>query len=502
MIVVYFRSSLLGSWDFCQHKTYISYVLGHLEEANAKAVLGTMTHKVLELLALCKKRDQEKGKDDIVDECGLSLPHNFDIWKPSNIKMLCDASFDYYSNKSKKEFSKKDRASIEEWINIVFNHKNGAYDPRKRNIFEAEKHFDLELKKSWASYEYMLNQEKFSTNLRIKGTIDLITSVGNDTIEVIDWKGLPIETKLPTPTGFTTMGEIKIGDTVFDQYGKKCNVVGKSQVKVKDCFKITFDDKTSVVCDNEHLWKLSDGTVKPITELSINDTINIVKTLDVNNQELLTDPYNIGCHQTHTIIGKLLMVLPTINTNKVRTIVSIEPSPACETQCISVNSPDNTYLCTENFIPTHNTGASRKNWATGKIKEYEDFCKDTQLMFYYYALRQLYPNKNILFTINFIRCGGPYTLCFDDEDMVKLEKFIEQRATEMWNTNQPKLLSNKQTDFRCTRLCEYYKNNWPGTDQNMCMFVHNHIKTHGIQNTTEQLMSNGFKIGTYNAPGE
>lgn len=87
------------------------------------------------------------------------------------------------------------------------------------------------------------------------------------------------------------MGEIKIGDTVFDQYGKKCNVVGKSQVKVKDCFKITFDDKTSVVCDNEHLWKLSDGTVKPITELSINDTINIVKTLDVNNQELLTDPY-------------------------------------------------------------------------------------------------------------------------------------------------------------------------------------------------------------------
>lgn len=157
MIVVYFRSSLLGSWDFCQHKTYISYVLGHLEEANAKAVLGTMTHKVLELLALCKKRDQEKGKDDIVDECGLSLPHNFDIWKPSNIKMLCDASFDYYSNKSKKEFSKKDRASIEEWINIVFNHKNGAYDPRKRNIFEAEKHFDLELKKSWGSYEYMLN---------------------------------------------------------------------------------------------------------------------------------------------------------------------------------------------------------------------------------------------------------------------------------------------------------------------------------------------------------
>jgi hypothetical protein len=32
-------------------------------------------------------------------------------------------------------------------------------------------------------------------------------------------------TYLPTPEGWTTMGDIRVGDQVFDEQGKSCNVV-------------------------------------------------------------------------------------------------------------------------------------------------------------------------------------------------------------------------------------------------------------------------------------
>jgi replicative DNA helicase len=40
-----------------------------------------------------------------------------------------------------------------------------------------------------------------------------------------------------------------------------------------------------------------------------------------------------------------------------RVITSIEPGPDVETACIGVDSPNHVYLCSEWFIPTHNTGS-------------------------------------------------------------------------------------------------------------------------------------------------
>src|ERR1019366_10034823 len=38
-------------------------------------------------------------------------------------------------------------------------------------------------------------------------------------------KALSLDTPIPTPTGWTTMGALKVGDVVFDERGKPCNVV-------------------------------------------------------------------------------------------------------------------------------------------------------------------------------------------------------------------------------------------------------------------------------------
>ena len=41
-------------------------------------------------------------------------------------------------------------------------------------------------------------------------------------------KQLSLDTPIPTPDGWSTMGELKIGDTVFDEKGKQCHVVARA----------------------------------------------------------------------------------------------------------------------------------------------------------------------------------------------------------------------------------------------------------------------------------
>jgi hypothetical protein len=62
------------------------------------------------------------------------------------------------------------------------------FDPRNRNILCPEQHFDIVIDKDWSKYKYKLSEGTLEGNLAIKGTIDLITQVGDNTIEIIDWK--------------------------------------------------------------------------------------------------------------------------------------------------------------------------------------------------------------------------------------------------------------------------------------------------------------------------
>ena len=58
MIVTYIRSSSYNNYDYCQLQYFITYVLGHRSTSGKKAQLGTIVHKVMECLAVCKKRLQ------------------------------------------------------------------------------------------------------------------------------------------------------------------------------------------------------------------------------------------------------------------------------------------------------------------------------------------------------------------------------------------------------------------------------------------------------------
>ncbi len=69
-------------------------------------------------------------------------------------------------------------------------------------------------------------------------------------------KALALDTPLPTPTGWTTMGEVKAGDRLLGEDGRPTVVVHAYEVRHdRPCFEVEFSDGSSVVADVEHLWR-------------------------------------------------------------------------------------------------------------------------------------------------------------------------------------------------------------------------------------------------------
>ncbi|APX31750.1 hypothetical protein BH708_02355 [Brachybacterium sp. P6-10-X1] len=68
-----------------------------------------------------------------------------------------------------------------------------------------------------------------------------------------------LSTILPTPTGYTTMGEVMPGQEVIGRDGRPVRVAAKSPVKKKpDLYRVSFSDGQSVLADYDHQWVVSD----------------------------------------------------------------------------------------------------------------------------------------------------------------------------------------------------------------------------------------------------
>lgn len=70
-------------------------------------------------------------------------------------------------------------------------------------------------------------------------------------------KELRIDEKIPTPTGFTCMGDLEVGDTVFDKDGYPTKIVYVSDVRTPaKTYKITFANGTTVEAGADHQWHI------------------------------------------------------------------------------------------------------------------------------------------------------------------------------------------------------------------------------------------------------
>lgn len=143
--------------------------------------MGTIVHKVMECLALESEAIQHDATTFVDDSLGT-----FDIGQ--DVAHLNDLSFDHYVSKSENEFTESDRETCLEWCYKALEYLNGKYDPRNRKIVAAEKRFDIEIDRPWADYKFDYNGQNIEGRLCLKGTIDLVTEVSPDTLEIIDWK--------------------------------------------------------------------------------------------------------------------------------------------------------------------------------------------------------------------------------------------------------------------------------------------------------------------------
>jgi hypothetical protein len=193
MITTYFRSSSLNNWKYCQLQYFMTYVLGHYSPSGKKADLGTITHAVLETLAICKKRTQFNKRSTMKvtqDPLGDFSFTNDQLHTDDFVNYILGRSFDFYKkNSPHNEFNQKDYEFCYKMVWDTLGYNNGQFDPRNRKVIDTEPHFDIPILEDWAKFEFDgPNGEKISGNLAIKGTIDLVTEMEDGTIEVIDWK--------------------------------------------------------------------------------------------------------------------------------------------------------------------------------------------------------------------------------------------------------------------------------------------------------------------------
>jgi len=160
-------------------------------------------------------------------------------------------------------------------------------------------------------------------------------------------------------------------------------------------------------------------------------------------------------------------------------------------------------------ILDYKTG-ERKDWATGDEKTYEKLNNDHQLRLYSYACFKIFPDvKDIIITIIYCRDGnfkgGPFTVSLSRDNIPETERMIEKEFNEIRECTKPYLTphpywsglpSKNQKVLPCTTFCNYGKILWPGTKQNICQFIHNQVKKHGIEDTTAKY-GNMYKIDKY-----
>lgn len=328
MLAIYLRSSSIGTLDMCEMQYFFQYVLGFKSKTGKKAVLGTIFHRTMQVLA--DKKLAQTNKKKIVENDDIG---NLTFKQCDDIDYITKLCFGYYAaNESDVSLDTTDLKTCTKWVYKALAYNGGMLDPRNQDVYATELFFDIEIKKDWAKYDYVVGDQTFSGHLAIKGTVDLIIKENDAYYQVLDYK-----------------------------------------------------------------------------------------------------------------TGK------------------------------------------------------RLNWATGEEKTYEDLCKDKQLLLYFYALKNMYPDKNFYTSIFYLNDGGLFDIVFSDEDYIKAENMLREKFDYIRSVEVPKQISPDQNHWKCTKLCKFSET-FQDTGKTTCKYFHDLIKSRGMDAVVAQYADLN-KLGKYGSGG-
>lgn len=120
-------------------------------------------------------------------------------------------------------------------------------------------------------------------------------------------KALALDTPVPTPFGWSTIGELHIGDTVFDADGRTAKIIAESPVHThRSCSSVEFCDGTTIISDDGHMWEVYTRDLKKrlMTTLEIAHIktkgnisparVRVAGPLQTEERQLPLDPYVFG----------------------------------------------------------------------------------------------------------------------------------------------------------------------------------------------------------------
>lgn len=92
---------------------------------------------------------------------------------------------------------------------------------------------------------------------------------------------LDVATPVLTQDGWKSMGALTVQDRVKGTNGLWIDVIGTSPVHLgRDCYRVTFNDGRSVVCDDRHLWAVHDRR-RPSNKKHQSGPVEILRTVDL-----------------------------------------------------------------------------------------------------------------------------------------------------------------------------------------------------------------------------
>jgi len=144
-------------------------------------------------------------------------------------------------------------------------------------------------------------------------------------------KSQPLHSKILTPRGWITMGDVQVGHRICNPDGTTSAVIGVFPQGNLLTYKVKMTDGGITYCSEDHLWKIYEYLPKGFIS-SIASTSELIQMQKAN----------------------LPIFIESLKNNAFRTLESITPYKIEPCQCIKVDNPNSLYI-TDDFIVTHNT---------------------------------------------------------------------------------------------------------------------------------------------------
>lgn len=298
--------------EFLTQLQGIKGVQAYTEMADNDATVGAILYTIEMLMRQCDFHVEPAGdteKDKACAEFIESCMHDMErTWTDTLSEILSFLTYGW----SYHEIVYKRRVGSTNSPITNSKHKDGLIGWRKLPIRSQDSFFSWEYKDGTDDLIGM-TQMPPPTFERITIPIDKAlhfrTRSRKDNPE---GRALALDTLIPTPDGWKTMQELKVGDKVFDERGRVCYVVAEKEWENRPCYRVKFNDGTCIIADANHQWLVCNqyernnskiGKIRTTEEIAqsvktnagvSNYSIDVAGPLDYSAQGLTLDPYYLG----------------------------------------------------------------------------------------------------------------------------------------------------------------------------------------------------------------